>query len=140
MDSGVDFAALLKKDEESGSKENPIANMKTSDVKSKDLLKVKEIGGYLSQSYEPSRMLLDNSVYESEDQQSLMDSDVRVELKKSRLTKSLHSLSGRNIGRNTRAADSQISIVKSIDSLAHGIGSTLSLDDHITVSCLFFSL
>ena len=137
LDSGIDFAALLKKDEDNDTKENYTDTgpdkTEMSNVRHKNLLDVKESNSYLSQSYDPSRTLLKDSIHESEDREKLMESDVKVELKKSRLSKSLHSLSGRNTDRSLMKVRSQMSVVKSVDSLAHGIGSTLSLDDHICV-------
>ena len=141
LDSGIDFAALLKKDDDNDTKENCTETSpektETPNLRHKNLLGVKELNSYLSQSYDPSRTLLKDSIRESEDREKLMEPDVKVELKKSRLSKSLHSLSGRNTDRNSMKVRSRISVVKSVDNLAHGIGSTLSLDDHICV-CIYY--
>ena len=133
LESGIDFAALLKKDSDNDRTDTDPDKTETLNLKHKNTLDLKELNSHLSQSYDPSRMLLEDSIRESEDREKLMELDVKVDLKKSRLSKSLHSLSGRNTDRNLMKVRSQMSVVKSVDSLAHGIGSTLSLDDHICV-------
>ena len=137
LESGIDFAALLKKDNDNDRKETYTdtdpAKTEMINLKHKNTLDLKELNSHLSQSYDPSGMLLEDSIHESEDREKLMELDVKVDLKKSRLSKSLHSLSGRNTDRNLMKVRSKMSVVKSVDNLAHGIGSTLSLDDHICV-------
>ena len=142
VDSGIDFAALLKKDEdEKDTKDEKFSEIKLDGKemtipKPKYFLNIKQFDSYLSKSYDPSGALLENSTQESESRGLLLEPDIKVELKKSKLSKSLHSLSRLHSDRNLKKACSQISVVKSMDNLALGIGSTLSLDDHISVSNL----
>ena len=143
LNSGIDFAALLQRDEkeEECAKEGEIKEFSVNGkemvtLKSRSRGDVKQFNTYLSKSYDPSGTLLENSVRESEDCDPLMDSDDKTELPKSKLYKSLHSLIGSNIDGSSEKAHTGISIVKSVDNLAHGIGSTISLDDHISVSIL----
>lgn len=132
LKSGIDFAALLKKDKDNETEEAR-SLVETGDTKQRKLFNTKELNNCLSQSYDPST-LLGHPRCESEDSDALIDSDVKISLKRSKISKSLHSLSGRTADKSVKKARSQISIVKSVDNLALGVGSTLSLDDHIAVS------
>ena len=141
LDSGIDFAALLKREEDEDDKkgesldEIKLVESEMSEQTPKNLLNIKQFDSYLSKSYDPSGTILENCTQEIESRVPL-EPDIKVDLKKSKLSKSLHSLSGLHADRNLRKARSQISIVRSVDNLSHGMGSTLSLDDHILVSIL----
>ncbi len=155
VESGIDFSALLKKDEE----EDEVANecdrineeIKSSDKLNEITLINKTVNDYrkfqpdyLSKSLDPKFSLLHDSI--KEDQDSDLDPlvDSSGSKVKAKLSQSMHSLSGRKVSSGTKkshllepARSHLLNPTRSYDAMAHGIGSTMSLgslDEHIAVS------
>ncbi len=158
VESGIDFSALLKKDEED--EENKTENecdrineeIKSAEKLNEITLINKNVNDhrkfqpdYLSRSLDPKLSLLQDSIKEDQDSDldPLVDSSGTKVMAK--LSQSMHSLSGRRVNSGTkkshflepsRSRSHLLNPTRSIDRMAHGVGSTMSLgslDEHIAV-------
>ncbi len=131
--SGVDFSVLLKRDENKDDEKTKRIEDIIEAMSEKEENGEAQVAQQLSRSLDPSKLLFGVDP-EEEDSAPLLNPPVTVKTINRRLSKSLHSLVDRQGAKRVGEGRSQVSMLTSVENVINGAVSTLTLDDHITVS------